>query len=136
VLFVEKRNGFTLIEGLITTLILVTGLVAVAGVFSYSSLRTSQVLQEAAAIAMMSARMEELKAAEEILPGSYSEFLMLMPDGTAILAEPGTATYRRTWEIAGEMPRRITVIVYGKPVGPAAPFRELARAATQVGSRF
>ena len=62
-----ERNGFTLIEGLITTLILVTGLAAVAGVFSYSSLRSSQVLQETAAIALISAKMEDLKAAERYL---------------------------------------------------------------------
>jgi prepilin-type N-terminal cleavage/methylation domain-containing protein len=128
-----KRNGFTLIEVLITTLILVTGLAAVAGVFSYSSLRASRVLQETAAIALMTARMEELTAAEEILPGRYFEYLVLTPGGAVIVSEPGTATWQRTWEISPEMPHRITVTVYGKSSGRTGPFREVARATTQRG---
>jgi Tfp pilus assembly protein PilV len=131
-----KQKGFTLIEGLFTTLILVTGLAAVAGAFSYSLLRSNQVLQQTAAVALLSARMEDLRAAEEILPGSYAEYLVLMPNGTAILSEPGSATYRRTWEITSEMPRRITVIVYGRSSSRPGPFRELARATTLSGSRF
>jgi Tfp pilus assembly protein PilV len=130
------RNGFTLIEGLITTLILVSGLAAVAGVFSYSSLRASQVLQETAAVALVTARMEELKAAEEILPGHYSEYLVLMPNGAVIVSEQGTAAWQRTWEISPEMPHRITVTVYARSSAGSGPFRELARATTQRGSRF
>lgn len=131
-----QRNGFTLIEGLITTLVLVTGLVAVAGVFSYSSLRASQVLQETAAIALMTAKMEQLKAADEVLPGRYSEYLALTPDGAVIVSDPGTAAWQRNWEISPEMPHRITVTVYGKSPGRAGPFRELATATTQRGGRF
>jgi len=131
-----KQRGFTLIEGLITTLILVAGLAAVAGAFSYSSLRSFQILQETAAVALLSAKMEDLKGGEELLPGQYSEYLTLMPDGAAAISEPGVATYRRTWEITPEMPRRITVIVYGRANRRSGPFRELARATTQVGSRF
>jgi type II secretory pathway pseudopilin PulG len=130
-----ERNGFTLIEGLFTTLILVTGLAAVAGVFSYSSLRASRVLQETAAIGLMTARMEKLRAAEEILPGRYSEYLVVTPSGEVIVSEPGTATWQRTWEISPEMPHRITVTVYGKSLGPGR-FRELARATTLRGGRF
>jgi type II secretory pathway pseudopilin PulG len=131
-----KRNGFTLIEALITTLILVTGLAAVAGAFSYSSLRTSQVLQETAAIALISGKMEDLKAAAEILPGRYSEYLVLMPSGAAIVSEPRTATWHLTWEITPDMPQKITVTAYGRSVGRLGPFRELARATTLYGSRF
>src|SRR5262245_55088138 len=101
-----KRNGFTLIEVLITTLILVTGLAAVAGVFSYSSLRSLRVLQETAATALLSAKMEDLKAAEEILPGRYSEYLVLTDDGAVTVSAPGTATWQRTWEISQEVPHR------------------------------
>ena len=131
-----ERNGFTLIEGLITTLILVTALAAVAGVFSYSSLRSSQVLQETAAIALISAKMEDLKAAEQIFPGRYSEYLVLMPNGAVVVAEAGSATWQRTWEISSDIPHTITVIVYGRSIGRSGPFRELARATTQYGSRF
>jgi Tfp pilus assembly protein PilV len=125
-----KHKGFTLIEGLFTTLILVTGLTAVAGAFSYSSLRSRQVLQQTAAIALVSTRMEDLRAAEEILPGWYSEYLVLMPNGTTAVSEPASATYQRTWEITSEMPRRITVSVYGRSSTRSGSFRELARATT------
>jgi prepilin-type N-terminal cleavage/methylation domain-containing protein len=131
-----KQRGFTLIEALITTLILVSGLAAVAGVFSYSSVRSSQVLQQTAATALVSARMEDLIAAEELLSGRYSEYLALMPDGNAAISEPEVASYRRTWEITSGVPHRITVIVYGKAAGRRGLFRELARATTQIGSRF
>ena len=90
------HNGFTFIEALIATLILVTGLAAVAGAFSYSSLRSMQVLQETAATALMSTRMENLKAAEEILPGRYSEHVAVMPSGRVVVSEPESATYRLT----------------------------------------
>ena len=131
-----KHNGFTLIETLITTLILVTGLAAVAGAFSYSSLRSSQVLQETAAVALVSAKMEDLKTAEEILPGRYTEYLDLRADGTAALSQHESATYQRMWEITAEMPRKITVVVYGRNTRRAGSFRELARATMLSGSRF
>ena len=84
----------------------------------------------------MSAKMEDLKSAEEVLPGRYSEYLVLMPDGTVVVSEPGSAAYQRMWEITAEMPQRITVIVYGRAAGRPGSFRELARATTQVGGRF
>jgi len=131
-----KHDGFTLLETLITTLILVTGLTGVAGAFSYCRLRSSLILQETAAIALMSSKIEEVKAAEEIHPGRYSEYVALMPDGTAVVCEPGSAAYQRRWEITAEMPGKVTVIVYGRAAGRSVSFRELARATTQLGARF
>ena len=117
-----RRNGFTLIEALITTVILVTGLTAVAGAFSYSSLVTSRVLQETAALALVTDKMEELKLEQEVTSGNYSEYL--------------SASYLRTWEITSDVPARITVIVYGRAPGRPGSFRELARLSTLVGSQF
>ena len=82
-----ERNGYTLIEGLITTLILVTGLAAVAGVFSYSSLRSSQVLQETAAIALISAKMEDLKAAEQSHAGAQFNLGTMYAQGQGVPAD-------------------------------------------------
>ena len=119
------RNGFTLIEALITTVILVTGLTAVAGAFSYSSVVTSRVLQETVALALITDKMEDLKLPQEVASGRYSEDLVV-----------GAATYLRTWEITSDTPARITVIVYGRAPGRPDSFRELARVSTLVGSRF
>ena len=57
-----RRNGFTLIEALITTVILVTGLAAVAGVFSYSSIASLRVQQRTAAVLLVSAELDEVLA--------------------------------------------------------------------------
>jgi Tfp pilus assembly protein PilV len=129
------RNGFTLIEALITTVVLVTGLTAVAGVFSYSSVTSLRVRQHTSAVLLVSAKLEALRIAEDLAPGRDSEFLNLAPDGTALVSSPG-ATYLRSWEITSEMPRRVTVIVHGKPPGRRGPYFELARATTKVGRRF
>src|SRR5688572_28476495 len=133
---VKHRKGFTLIEALITTLVLVTGLVAVAGAFSYSSLTTLRVVQETTALAMLSAKIEAVKAADGIIPGHYSETLQLLPDGSIVVCEPAAATYLRVWEVTPEKPMQITVIIYGKSPGRGTPFRELARATVLSGERF
>ena len=132
----KHRNGFTLIEALITTLVLVTGLVAVAGAFSYSSLTTLRILQETTALAMVSTKMEALKAEDTLNPGSYSEALRVLQDGSIVMAEASVATYLRAWQISGESPKRITVTVYARPPGRSAPFRELARVTALSGERF
>ena len=129
------RNGFKLIEALITTVILVTGLSAVAGVFSYSSLTSLRIQQRTAAVLLVSARLEALRVSEDLAPGRGSEFLNLAPDGTTVPGSSG-AVYLRTWEITAEMPRRVTVILYGKPPGRRGRYFELARATTKVGRRF
>lgn len=118
------RNGFTLIEALITTVVLVTGLAAVAGVFSYSSLTSLRTRQQTAALNLVARKMEDLRAAEELTAGRYAEYLG--PDDV----------FMRHWEITAEMPARITVIVYGRPPGRRGPYFELARATTRVGRKF
>ena len=129
-------KGFTLIEALITTLVLVTGLVAVAGAFSYSSLTTLRIVQETTALAMVSAKVEALKVADTLNPGSYSETLRVLPDGSIVLCEASAATYLRAWQISGESLKQITVTVYARPPGKNAPFRQLASVTALSGERF
>jgi prepilin-type N-terminal cleavage/methylation domain-containing protein len=118
------RNGFTLIEALITTVVLVTGLAAVAGVFSYSALVSLRTQQFTAALTLVSRKMEDLRAADDLTPGRYAEYV-----------GPGDV-FMRHWEITAEMPSRITVIVYGRPPGRRGPYFELARATTRMGRKF
>jgi prepilin-type N-terminal cleavage/methylation domain-containing protein len=131
-----KDSGFTLIESLITTVLLVSGLAAVAAAFSYSSITTSHVLQETAAIALVSGKIENLRAAGEWPVGRYSEYLVVTSDGDFAISEPGSATYFRTWEVSSEVPARVTVIVYGRRPRHLSPSQELARATTLLGQRF
>jgi prepilin-type N-terminal cleavage/methylation domain-containing protein len=131
-----KDSGFTLIESLITTVLLVSGLAAVAGAFSYSSMTTSHVLQETAAIALVARKIESLRAAEQWPVGRYSEYLVLTSDGDTVISEPAYATYLCTWEVTSATPARVTVIAYGKPPGHLRPSRELARATTLLGPKF
>ena len=115
-----SRNGFTLIETLITALILVTGLAAVAGAFSYGIETNRRIRFKITATALLSTKMEELKATRDLLPGRYSDD-----------ASPG---YRRTWEITPEMPRRVTVVIYARQ--PSGGIVELVRATTLIGQDF
>ena len=119
---VDKRNGFTLIETLLSTLILVVGLVAVAKAFSYGIQAGERVRQQTAATAMLTTKLEELKSTEDLQPGRYTEFL-------------GT-DYQRTWEVTAEQPHRITVILYSRQPGRSGPFREVTRLSTLIGPGF
>ncbi|HET9215574.1 MAG TPA: prepilin-type N-terminal cleavage/methylation domain-containing protein [Terriglobia bacterium] len=132
----KKQDGFTLIEALITTLVLVTGLTAVAAAFSYSSLTASRVAMETAAIALVSGKMEDLKMTQEVTPGNHSEYLDVTNGGNIVATEPGPARYVRTCEITSEVPARITVVVYGRSASRRDPLRELARATTLRAHRF
>jgi Tfp pilus assembly protein PilV len=115
-------KGFTLIETLFSTLILVVGLVAVAKAFSYGIQAGERVRQQTVATALLSTKLEDLKTAEDLQPGQYTEFL-------------GT-DYQRTWEITAEIPHRITVILYIRETSRSGSLREVARLSTLLGPRF
>ena len=118
---VTNRNGFTLIETLFSTLILVVGLVAVAKAFSYGVEAGERVRQQTAATVLLCTKVEELKSTDDLQSGHYMEFL---------------DEYMRTWEITADTPRRITVVLYGRQPGRAGPFREVARLSTIVAPGF
>ena len=120
----RDEAGFTLIETLITTLILVTGLAAVAGVFVYGVHTSERIQQQTKAFEVLTQKMEELKTAETRIAGRFSEYV------------GDQQTFLRTWEISTDLPQRITVIVSGRQPGHANRYRELARASTVVGPGF
>lgn len=130
------QRGFTLIEALITTVILVTGLTAVASAFSYSSLSNLRIRQQTAAVALVSTKMEALKVAPKLIQGRYSEYFYIGPDGAVMAVDSVNAPYRQTWEINAEVPSRTTVIIYGRQSGRKTTYVELARATTVIGTRF
>jgi Tfp pilus assembly protein PilV len=120
------RSGFTLAETLVTTLVLVTGLVALAGAFSYGVQSSARIRQQTAATALLYTKIEELKATPELRPGRYSETVTVASEGI----------YLRSWEVTAETPRRITVIVYGRQSNGTGKYLELARATTLVARGF
>ena len=88
-------RGFTLIETLITTAILVSGLVAVALLFSYTARTTLNNQERTTAALLLYDKMEELKFSSIISSGSDE-----------------VDSFRRVWQVEFTYPPKVTVIVY------------------------
>ena len=132
----SNRRGFTLIETLITTLVLVTGLAAIAGLFSYGAETATTNRQRTAATALLYSKAEELRNARDLSPGQFAEYLTLQADGSVTAGNRGHAPYMRTWKIESGMPQRVTVIVYGQQKSRGNTYQELARATVLVARGF
>lgn len=132
----KHSRAFTLVEILVTTLLLITGLAAVAGVFSQGAHSNLRNRQRAAAATLLEAKMEELKAAPELSTGEFAEYLSIGTDGTVATEDSTKAMYLRTANISGEEPKQVTVVVYGRQSGRGTTFRELTRATTLVADGF
>ena len=111
-------KGFTLIETLIPTLVLVTGLAAVAGLFSYAAQTNLQNRQRTAATVLLQGKLEELRNARVLPAGKTTENIDQYLRVSTV--EPGT-------------PHRITVTVYGLRRNA---YYELARATMLAGRKF
>ena len=101
-------RGFTLIETLITTAVLVSGLVAVASLFSYTVRTTLNNQERTTATLLLVDKMEELKSSRITSGGSDD-----------------INTFKRVWQVESTSPPKVTVIVYSGR-------RELIRATTMV----
>ena len=117
-----KRRGFTLVETLITMLILTSGLVSVALVFAYSVRTNLNNHQRTAATLLLQDKLEQLKAMPftdpSWSPGEYSD-------------HPGK--FIRNWRITGDSLRTLTIIVYAERSGLTNSPMEMARAVTMCG---
>jgi len=131
-----NRRGFTLIETLITTLVLVTGLAAIAGLFSYGAQTNSQNRQRTAATTILYSKIEEVRNARALTVGQYAEYLSIQPDGGVAISTDNHGPYLRVSNIESGMPQRVTVIVYARQSNRGNSYRELARATTLVGRGF
>jgi len=120
----RNHAGFTLIETVMTTLILVTGLASVAGAFVYGIQTSVRTRQQTTAFALLAEKMEILRASDARSPGMFSEYFGRQD------------SFLTTWEISSDLPQRITVIVSGRQPGAGKTYKELARASTLVGSQF
>jgi prepilin-type N-terminal cleavage/methylation domain-containing protein len=88
-------RGFTLIETLITTAVLVSGLVAVAMLFSYTARTTLNNQERTTATLLLYDKMEELKSSKITSGGSDD-----------------IDSFRRVWQVESTYPLKVTVIVY------------------------
>jgi prepilin-type N-terminal cleavage/methylation domain-containing protein len=136
-----KRRGFTLIETLITTFVLVTGLAAVAGLFSYGLRTGLENRQRTAATALLSSKIEELRHTGQtgtmhaLASGRYSEYLSIESDGRILTSGTQPAQYLRMWEIDPGTPQRLTITVLSRRTNGRF-YQEMARATLLVGPGF
>ncbi len=145
----RNSRGFTLIETLVATAILVSGLVAVAYMFSYSARTNITTQQITSGTLLLYNKMEELKASGMAnltvgggLSGAaptpnYFDYVSIGTNG-AIVSDTVTASapYVRVWQITGANPRTVTIVVFAQRAGIGGQRMELIRATTSVTSTF
>jgi prepilin-type N-terminal cleavage/methylation domain-containing protein len=131
-----NRKGFTLIETLITTLVLVTGLAAMAGLFSYGAQANFHNRQRTAGASLLYSKMEEMRSARALAAGQYAEYLKIQPDGSVAESTNTQGPYLRVSKVEAGTPHRVTVVVYARQSNRENSYRELARATVLVGRGF
>jgi len=119
--------GFTLIETLIATLVLVSGLVAVAAIFLYSVDTGLRNQRRTAATALLYEKMEQFRSApvnDSIwIPGGslnvaspaagYFDYVTIDATGTLSHSTTDTnAPFMRVWQVPHAVPPSVTVAVY------------------------
>jgi Tfp pilus assembly protein PilV len=147
----RSASGFTLIETLITALVLVSGLVAAAQVFSYTVRTNINNQQRSIATTLLVEKLEEFKSADwtdpiwrvggSLDPNSwltgFHDYVAIENDGTLrVNATSANAQYCRVWKVEGAGLRSVTVIVYSLSAGLTHRPMELARAASALSSSF
>lgn len=118
----RTTRGFTLIEVMMASGILLCGLVAVASTFSFAIRTNLGNRQMAVATSLLYDKMEEFRSAP------FSGAIWGTPAGTETVVM-GRQPYVRSWVITADVPRTVTVIV---AIGP----KELIRATTIVSPSF
>lgn len=146
----KLSGGFTLIETLVATAILVSGLVAVAYLFTYSIRTNMMTEQQTSATLLLYNKMEELRGTSYLsltagggLDASspttnYWDYVTIGTSGT-ITSDTSTtdATYLRLWQVmSGTNTKVVSVVVYTQNSGIGMQQMELARASTEVTSGF
>ena len=95
----RSTRGFTLLEILITTVILVFGLSAIALMFSYTVRTNLDTRYRTTAVFLVNDKLEELRFTS-LRVGNYADYPMV--DGVV---------YVRQWQITDENPKSVTLTV-------------------------
>jgi Tfp pilus assembly protein PilV len=133
-----RSNGFTLIETLIATAILMTASVAIASLFAFSAKSNLTNGERTVAAILVSDKIEQLKLVPLSAVG-WSAGGGLDPaspvPGFSDFVQPAneSAPYLRLWQITGNRSRTVTIVVFARAHGRTgvAPI-ELVRATTTV----
>ena len=100
----RSARGFTLLETLITTAVLVFGLSAIAMMFTYTARVNMETRQRTTAAFLLSDKLEEFKfvpLTDQIWrPGRYVDYPIV-----------ANTSYVREWEITDTIPRNVTLSV-------------------------
>ena len=151
------NRGFTLIETLIATAILVPGLVAVALIFPRVIKSNVSSKQTSAATMVIADKMEWLRALPiddaALTAGgglnpaspvtSYYDYVVVAADGTMTAtatiptgASKALNAYMRLWQISGTNPKTITVLIQALNGGGSGNRREAIRSSTIVTDTY
>ncbi len=132
-----RSNGFTLLETVIATAILITASVAIASLFAFSTRSNLTNGERTVASILVADKIEQLKS----LPLSAVEWSAgggLNPTspipGFSDFVQPAneSAPYLRLWQITGNRSRTVTVAVFAREHGSGLAPIELVRATTTV----
>lgn len=146
----RSSRGFTLIETLIATGIMLTGLVAVASIFAYSTRTNMLTQQRSTATLLATSKMEDFRGVDSIntlttggsiVPATkvnnYFEYVSLSTSGAIVTSTSDTTfPYLRLWEIGGTNPVQISVSVYAQRGGITDNPIELIRTSTNLTNGF
>jgi prepilin-type N-terminal cleavage/methylation domain-containing protein len=136
----QSTRGFTLLETLIATLVMATGLLAAGHIFWFTVRTNVTNRQRSTATLLLSEKLERLRGAS-IRHQIWEPGGSLNPDAPAAgyfdyasspAAPGGTGpsfreAYLRLWDISGTDPRSVTVVVYVERGGMQGQRVELAR---------
>jgi len=144
----RNSRGFTLIETLIATGIMLTALGAVAAMFAYSARTNLLNEQRTTATLLAISKMEDLRSTSSIndlvvggslttTAANYFEYVSITSSGAiATSTTAGNNRYLRLWEISGTNPRLISIAVRANYSGVSGEQVELIRMATQLTNGF
>lgn len=144
-------RGFTLIEILISTVILLSGILAVASVFAFTTTANLDTRQRTIANSILSDKMETFRSAPLTSPiwsvggslqpqstmNGFVEYVGLTTNGTITVSPTDSRLpYMCIWQVSGSDPRMVTVIVYAQRAGVTRRRLELIRATTALSAKF
>ena len=151
----QADRGFTLVESLIATAVMVPGLVAIAMVFPYVVTTNVSSLQTTTASMIIADKMETLRtvpladatlnAGGGLNPASpvtgYYDYVTVAPDGTmtsssVVSVSDAPRAFLRLWQVSGTNPKTVTVVVYTLRNGYRRGLLEVIRSSTIVTDTF
>jgi Tfp pilus assembly protein PilV len=146
-----SNRGFTLVETLIATGVLITGLVAVAQLFPYAIRSNASSRQTTTATMIVDDKLEALRALPltdaalnaggSLNPASpatgYYDYVTVASNGAVTVSASSSPTaYLRLWQVSGINPKAITVVIYAVRNGISRTRLEATRSSTLVTDTF